>query len=764
MFRRLIAAAIFGAFLFNIAVSPSEAAYFQAPPAVPSLLLRELTPPEDLGVVSDAHLEAATAPLVIHIQDLHANYEVQTKIARLLAFYQKRFKDKTIHVHPFRVAVEGAEGPVKTEEFAKLPDPAFKAEMCDKLLKAAELTGAEAYAITSGQPGMLWGVENERYHLANIDVFRSTFKQKEELAAGFGQLEKDLEPIRRKFFDRAMRKVDKKAADYAAGKLDLADYTLFQAREAIKLGINVPLQYPEIAKLTGYAPAETYANTDKLFTEQSDLLKEVQSRLAKTGLQRNAAEMTYEIGLLKRLVTEQITTEEVRTLAPRLKNFAGRAKQLLEDSGVAYDRTNLADLLSASLDFYAIALLRDKYLAENTLSFMNSSPDRAPRLGADPFVGLPGGNPQKLGAAVLVAGGFHTPGITKILKSRGISYIVITPTLTSDKTNRDLYNERLLGHHVTPEQFVARHTVSVALNAVERVATVSSLIVTWMNTKLGGDATIEALTLSHLDPSIRLPAITQARELAALKPPSVRAPEYFSWLHDAPGVAGGADKPWDANILQTIDSLRKQGLNEELVPYVRAVLEFGPLAGLPWHMDLDPKNHGQIISFTALPASDWANTQRRVVRILRNAQFVEISSARSTSRSNYQILKKPSQVSDWFLKLDGDGRGEGYLPTFKRYRTEWQARSKDNVSPVLLLRLFPDVETKQRHEDYRQVYWLAVPSPITQEAIQTAFNQQFTDISNTARLNFHWIWALPSREITESLSSKSRTKKSYQYR
>ena len=35
----------------------------------------------------------------------------------------------------------------------------------------------------------------------------------------------------------------------------------------------------------------------------------------------------------------------------------------MDSSGVSYDKQNLAQLASASLDFYAVALLRDKFLA-----------------------------------------------------------------------------------------------------------------------------------------------------------------------------------------------------------------------------------------------------------------------------------------------------------------------------------------------------------------------------------------------------------------
>ncbi|GAI55769.1 unnamed protein product, partial [marine sediment metagenome] len=62
--------------------------------------------------------------------------------------------------------------------------------------------------------------------------------------------------------------------------------------------------------------------------------------------------------------------------------------------------------LSKFEEFYNVALKRNEALVDNTISRM-----------------------EKIGSrvAVLIAGGFHTPGITKLLRDRNISYVVVTP-------------------------------------------------------------------------------------------------------------------------------------------------------------------------------------------------------------------------------------------------------------------------------------------------------------------------------------------------
>ena len=57
--------------------------------------------------------------------------------------------------------------------------------------------------------------------------------------------------IKIKFYSRAMRKMDKKAADFAQGKISTGSYARFVVRLARKQGINVAREYPEVAKWTG---------------------------------------------------------------------------------------------------------------------------------------------------------------------------------------------------------------------------------------------------------------------------------------------------------------------------------------------------------------------------------------------------------------------------------------------------------------------------------------------------------------------------------
>jgi hypothetical protein len=80
-------------------------------------------------------------------------------------------------------------------------------------------------------------------------------------------------------------------------------------------------------------------------------------------------------------------------------------------------------MMEQSKQYYSLALERDTALIENTLQRMR-------RLRND--------------KAILVTGGFHTQGITNILKEKGVSYVVICPNICQGDYDA-IYNDRIAG-------------------------------------------------------------------------------------------------------------------------------------------------------------------------------------------------------------------------------------------------------------------------------------------------------------------------------
>ena len=93
---------------------------------------------------------------------------------------------------------------------------------------------------------------------------------------------------------------------------------------------------------------------------------------------------------------------------------------------------NIAAKLPDIEKFYHLAEERDGVLVNNTLGVMRKN------------------NAE---IAVLVSGGFHTDGITRLLKEQDISYIVVTPKIEQLDPNNP-YKSLLFGGKTEFEKFI----------------------------------------------------------------------------------------------------------------------------------------------------------------------------------------------------------------------------------------------------------------------------------------------------------------------
>ncbi len=142
----------------------------------------------------------------------------------------------------------------------------------------------------------------------------------------------------------------------------------------------------------------------------------------------NAAELDNEIAAVEQLANLDLTPEE---FGPAVKN-ASAALLHLQQALPKDEANTLLMPVSAAIDYYVVALMRDKELFKNSLKLRALDHQTT---------------------TVMVVGGFHTDGITQLLKQQGLSYAVISPNVRKhSKIDEMLYINRMLGKHLTPEQ------------------------------------------------------------------------------------------------------------------------------------------------------------------------------------------------------------------------------------------------------------------------------------------------------------------------
>jgi beta-glucanase (GH16 family) len=244
---------------------------------------------------------------------------------------------------------------------------------------------------------------------------------------------------------------DRIAVEGASGLMDTASMQRYPDASIRKEAADYLVQQGEMpgamhfvvtegaGNLYGVETNEVYlANLEvfqRSFEQRSQLGKELAKIKAVLPRLKRDPALREKAGLLEKDIraVEQLThIQTVRDEMPRVLRQALLAIDHLKQILPQNNSQEIIEPLSAAANFYALALMRDEDLFKNTLALRKQDHQQT---------------------TVLITGGFHTQGLTEQCKRAGLSYVVFTPQVRRHTAvDEKLYLERLLGHHLTPEQ------------------------------------------------------------------------------------------------------------------------------------------------------------------------------------------------------------------------------------------------------------------------------------------------------------------------
>jgi phosphoenolpyruvate-protein kinase (PTS system EI component) len=260
-----------------------------------------------------------------------------------------------------------------------------------------------------------------------------------------------VEELARKLSPGDLNRLVEQSVNYRTGRMAGGAYYRDFKELCRKYGIG-PERYGRLTSYIGYVLSAGKINRNDLLTELNVLEERVPESLAKTAEQKRLIAADRGLAQLQELANHSMTPQDwaaylktrdnVLRLPEELAGlgvvaqFIGRSPErpnenrpmnrrshaALPASAVGATTNDLEALLKPCEDFCRCAVERNNALAENLfkkLSELKTS-------GTQP-------------TAILVAGGFHTEGLTDILKQRNASYVVMTPNITEiPKTNNYL--------------------------------------------------------------------------------------------------------------------------------------------------------------------------------------------------------------------------------------------------------------------------------------------------------------------------------------
>ncbi|MBK7208328.1 MAG: hypothetical protein IPH91_08660 [Elusimicrobia bacterium] len=434
------------------------------------------------GTVRDVYLSnRPDAPLVIHLQDLHDSVEAQRHIAGLLSDLQDA---RGVSL----VGLEGAQGEFALGAFRSYPDAGLLRAVADHLMVEGFLGGPEFAGLTLAQPPLLWGIEDSKLYESNLAVVKESARRRPSFEAFTVKARAVLEKVKDRRLPTRLMEFDRRWSGYQSGAASLGDTVKYLLRvaptptlrygnlhlladalewEALldkkkieseralildRLARALPrseldrlvaqsalhrlgrVTYGEFHRffrgmclrngvaLDGYEHFNNYIryillaeriNRNDLFVELEALQLEVQNLLALTTEERRVMTAVRHLALVERLARHAYTPMDWRyheTHAAALHELGKEIATLAAEVGLDTDLVSPSeDLFRPFEAFCGDAVNRNTALVRGLLDKMRA---------------------EKRKAAVLVAGGFHTEGLTHLLRQQGVSYAVVTPKIT----------------------------------------------------------------------------------------------------------------------------------------------------------------------------------------------------------------------------------------------------------------------------------------------------------------------------------------------
>jgi lipoprotein signal peptidase len=538
----------------------AELLLFQACATADESFINELrrSVPASQGRISEIHVASPDNRWVIHIQDAHCNYSAQKNTARILDKLQRWCGLSAI-------CIEGASGAIDTSPIRSFPVQSSRDSVADYLLQTGDITGAEYYSITCDAPVSLDGVEDAGIYNDNRTALINAVSVKQAIDRVFGMLHSAISAYRNTLYTEELTQIEQWHISY--------DNTVELISLLSKHISILPDRYPALSAILANSEleksmsfSEVHEQSEWLSVELSARSNLISENIRKESLLFNLGqsdEQTYYSKLLhaaqessididnypavqqyakwlenQSRITHDALSEEISSLANELINsdiYTPQQKALFQfsqlvryaekwvhleitesttageselNSGKLYSLAKTVDprlaqeielylpLIDRAVEearpFYTAALKRDDVIAKNTLNILHTS--TAPCIG-------------------LVSGGFHTSGITEILKEQGVNYAVIVPRI-ENFSDRSTYLNRMLNRQSgweasltralfslgTPSLFAYPQTDAQKSVQMIKIAKAQALMITTAADELGsGTDASDAIVLEKLN-------------------------------------------------------------------------------------------------------------------------------------------------------------------------------------------------------------------------------------------------------------------------
>ncbi len=458
--------------------------------------LTSIALPQEIGNIQETY-RGASDKIVVLIRDAHSIPDAQRSIQGAIDHFQTKYGISL-------VGLEGASEKLDPQIFRSFPDKDLLRRTFDAFAAKGELTGGTAAALFNPSPGIYRGIEDWPLYEEGVFCFLRAMAKENEIMAVLDPVAAELRKEKETIYSKELLEIDRALADFSENRTAFAQVldrlgkyqrppkgselavllaevrrngtadthmeteikkVAEQVESCLKEQVSSPETQQELREFngrhqefrTGRTTPQAFALYLRDLTEKHRISTKVSrelARLAEDQKRLRDIEGTLLFGEFKHYadsITEKMIADSppgirnsIRLLNARAKDLEllrrlarlelsfedwGRVRDMMlrpGSQGGAVDRGEIPALLQKMephLAFYRVAEKRDQVFLKNIQSMMAEN-----------------GKTNSL----LVAGGFHTEGLTRVFREKGISYVLVTPRIGSVPAE-PLYREHMQG-------------------------------------------------------------------------------------------------------------------------------------------------------------------------------------------------------------------------------------------------------------------------------------------------------------------------------
>lgn len=413
--------------------------------------------PEELGKI-DSRFAGTSDRWVLLIQDIHGHFTAQENISAICDHLNQIYGIDTF-------GLEGGWSKTKLPRANALPNSRAKQQLARALLEEEYITGPFYSGLFSAKPLKLIGIENENLYAENRKFFLAHLDTREEAQKKIKAAEETLTALKQETYGPELLSFDRELVNFREGRnagafmpslvstaenlgVDLNDLDQIQlfkeilaaekdlnreklASEAKRLSASSPnsrlnfeellrsgqippeklSRYPQVLKFQEMMALQDSLSHHAFFDQIETTIARVKEKLFQSDVEKELDAKSERFGLIKKIVMLRAVPDDIKK--------ASKEKDLLRAEASDAD---LSETLETGVNFYKLAQKRDSVFFQNIVK-----------------------NPLLAGNIAVVAGGFHSEGLTARLEKENVSYMIITPGLGKEPEapNEELYFARM---------------------------------------------------------------------------------------------------------------------------------------------------------------------------------------------------------------------------------------------------------------------------------------------------------------------------------